>query len=181
MGSGRHFKIERTASGRLLGAAAHVLSPFGVDVERLCRALVLHDLAVDDDFLDALQARKVEHGLQQDAFENRTQAAGAGLAGDGPLGDGAERVFGELERDVLHLEQAFTQDALRAIADRAHEKDTGARGLRSIIEEVMLDIMYDLPDQPEGERYEITGDIVEGRGKLFKLPQPVREAKTKSA
>ncbi len=83
--------------------------------------------------------------------------------------------------EMENCELAFTQDALKAIADRAHEKDTGARGLRSIIEDVMLDIMYDLPDQPEGERYEITGDVVQGRAKLFKLPQPVREAKTKSA
>ena len=41
---------------------------------------------------------------------------------------------------------SFTEEALRAIARRALEKDTGARGLRSIIEEVMLDVMFDLPE-----------------------------------
>ena len=43
-----------------------------------------------------------------------------------------------------NAELEFTEAALRAIAERAKEKDTGARGLRSIIEEVMLDIMFEL-------------------------------------
>jgi ATP-dependent Clp protease ATP-binding subunit ClpX len=84
--------------------------------------------------------------------------------------------------EMENCELEFTGDGLKAIANRALEKDTGARGLRSIIEEVMLDIMYDLPDQPASNKYEITEDIVEGRAKLFKLPEPVEhETKTKSA
>ena len=77
----------------------------------------------------------------------------------------------EMENSQLH----FTTDALQAIARRALGKGTGARGLRSIIENVMLDIMFELPDQPEGSRYVITGDVVEGRQKLFPL---VPEAKS---
>lgn len=61
----------------------------------------------------------------------------------------------------------FTDKALHAIARKAAERETGARGLRSIIESVMLDIMFELPDQPRGSRYVITDDIVEGRAKLF--------------
>ena len=79
--------------------------------------------------------------------------------------------------EMENSELTFTDDALGAIARRAMEKDTGARGLRSIIEDVMLDIMYELPEQSEETSYEITADIVEGRDKLFKLPEP----KTKSA
>jgi len=71
----------------------------------------------------------------------------------------------------------FTDTALQAIARRAAERETGARGLRSIIENVMLDIMFDLPDQPRGSRYVITDDIVEGREKLFSNDSPA----TKSA
>ncbi|MEN1680810.1 MAG: ATP-dependent Clp protease ATP-binding subunit ClpX [Planctomycetota bacterium] len=73
-------------------------------------------------------------------------------------------------------ELKFTDHALRAIAKRAHERETGARGLRSIIENVMLDIMFDLPDQPRGENYTVTEDIVEGRAKLFGESEP--EAKS---
>ncbi|MBA3484983.1 MAG: AAA family ATPase, partial [Pirellulales bacterium] len=71
----------------------------------------------------------------------------------------------------------FTDKALEAIAHRAAERETGARGLRSIIENVMLDIMFELPDQPRGSRYTVTDDIVEGRAKLFSDDAPV----TKSA
>ena len=42
----------------------------------------------------------------------------------------------------------FTSDALRAIAHRAIERKTGARGLRNVMESVMLDIMYQLPSMP---------------------------------
>ncbi|MBN1851740.1 MAG: ATP-dependent Clp protease ATP-binding subunit ClpX [Pirellulales bacterium] len=71
----------------------------------------------------------------------------------------------------------FTEDALVAIARKAHERETGARGLRSIIENVMLDIMFELPDQTPGRHYEITEDIVEGRSKVCLEDPP----QTKSA
>jgi len=70
-----------------------------------------------------------------------------------------------------NAELEFTDDSLEAIAEKALEKDTGARGLRSIVEEVMLDIMFDLPDQPAGNRYLISGDVVYGRERLLPIPQ----------
>ena len=79
----------------------------------------------------------------------------------------------EMENCALN----FTDEALGAIATRAQEKETGARGLRSIIEEVMTDIMYELPEQEDGGEYVITDDIVVGRDQLF----PLSEVKTKSA
>ena len=69
-------------------------------------------------------------------------------------------------------ELGFTEPALRAIARRAMEKDTGARALRAIIEEVMLDIMFELPEQASGSKYVITDDVVLGRNKLVPLPEP---------
>jgi ATP-dependent Clp protease ATP-binding subunit ClpX len=64
-------------------------------------------------------------------------------------------------------ELRFTDEALRAIARRAKERETGARGLRSIIEDTMLELMFDLPDQPRGQHFLITDDVVEGRTRLF--------------
>ncbi|HTN76952.1 MAG TPA: ATP-dependent Clp protease ATP-binding subunit ClpX [Pirellulaceae bacterium] len=61
----------------------------------------------------------------------------------------------------------FTDDALSAIAKKALKKGTGARGLRSIVEEAMLDIMFELPDQPEGTAFVVDADVVDGRKKLF--------------
>ena len=66
-----------------------------------------------------------------------------------------------------NAELSFTEGALRLIARKAHEKDVGARGLRSIIEEVMLDIMYELPDQTSSSQYVVTEDVVAGRQPLF--------------
>ncbi len=66
-------------------------------------------------------------------------------------------------------ELEFTPDALRAVARKALAKDTGARGLRSIMEEIMLDILYELPDQPAGGKYVISEDIITGKGRLFSM------------
>lgn len=67
-----------------------------------------------------------------------------------------------LELDEVKL--VFTDDALEAIADKAMEKDTGARALRSIIEEFMLDIMYEIPKDDNIGRVTITGDYIRGTG-----------------
>jgi len=73
--------------------------------------------------------------------------------------------------EMENSELQFTDDALSAIAQRAMAKATGARGLRSIIEEVMLNIMYELPDQPKGTNYVVNEDVVEGREDLFAIPE----------
>jgi ATP-dependent Clp protease ATP-binding subunit ClpX len=67
-------------------------------------------------------------------------------------------------------ELRFTEEALHFVARRALEKGVGARGLRGILEEVMLDIMYDLPDQEDGTVFTIDESIVSGSRKLFQMP-----------
>ncbi len=67
-----------------------------------------------------------------------------------------------LALDEVKLE--FEDDALRAIAHRAMEKDTGARALRSIIEDFMLDIMYEIPKDDNIGTVTITKAYVEGNG-----------------
>ena len=58
----------------------------------------------------------------------------------------------------------FTDDALSAIARKAMEKDTGARALRAIIEDFMLDIMYEIPKDDNIGQVTITGDYIEHKG-----------------
>jgi ATP-dependent Clp protease ATP-binding subunit ClpX len=70
----------------------------------------------------------------------------------------------------------FTDEALVAIARKAMKKDTGARGLRSIMEDTMLDIMFDLPDH-QGSTYVINERNVAGVEPVV----PLREARPKSA
>ncbi|MBQ4259357.1 MAG: ATP-dependent Clp protease ATP-binding subunit ClpX [Lachnospiraceae bacterium] len=67
-----------------------------------------------------------------------------------------------LELDEVKLE--FTEDALEAIAEKAMEKDTGARALRSIIEEFMLDIMYEIPKDDNIGTVTITREYIQGTG-----------------
>ena len=67
-----------------------------------------------------------------------------------------------LSMDEVDLE--FTDDALLAIAKKAQEKDTGARALRSIIEDIMLDIMYEIPKDDNIGRVTITKEYLEGNG-----------------
>ena len=56
----------------------------------------------------------------------------------------------------------FTGPALEAIADAALERGTGARGLRSILEETLLDVMFDLPGAEDIARVEVTAEAVAG-------------------
>ena len=64
------------------------------------------------------------------------------------------------EIDGVELE--FEQEALEAIVDKAIERKTGARGLRSIIEEIMRDIMFEIPSCPNIEKCIITKETVMG-------------------
>jgi ATP-dependent Clp protease ATP-binding subunit ClpX len=64
-------------------------------------------------------------------------------------------------------ELEFTEAALREIARRAKEKDTGARGLRSIVEEFMLDVLFELPDLEHKGKFVVTDAVVRGEKALL--------------
>ncbi|MCE5327694.1 MAG: ATP-dependent Clp protease ATP-binding subunit ClpX [Planctomycetaceae bacterium] len=77
----------------------------------------------------------------------------------------------------------FSPDALAAIARKAMARDVGARALRGVVEDLMLDLMFDLPDQGKAANgeYVITGDMVDGtvQPTLFaarKTPKPKKES-----
>lgn len=86
---------------------------------------------------------------------------------------------------LLNLDEVdlkFTDDALEAIAEKALEKDTGARALRAIIEEFMLDIMYEIPKDKNIGTVTITREYIEGKGgPVIELrtvtPAPMLEAR----
>ena len=66
------------------------------------------------------------------------------------------------------IELSFTDEALEHIAKKAIERNTGARGLRSIMEELMLGLMYSLPSDPEVRRVTVDADFVDGKGEAKK-------------
>ena len=74
-----------------------------------------------------------------------------------------------------NVELEFEDEALMAIARKAIERKTGARGLRSIIEEVMMDIMFEVPSHEEITKVIINEAVVDGKAE----PQIIREAKKK--
>jgi ATP-dependent Clp protease ATP-binding subunit ClpX len=94
--------------------------------------------------------------------------------------DGLVQVMTEPKNSLIKQYQAlfqmekceleFTDEALHFVARRALEKGVGARGLRGILEEVMLDIMYDLPEQKEGTVFTIDESIVSGSKNMFQMP-----------
>jgi ATP-dependent Clp protease ATP-binding subunit ClpX len=62
------------------------------------------------------------------------------------------------ELDGVDLE--FTDDALEAVADQAIKRGTGARGLRAILEEVLMSVMYDIPSQADIAACVVTREVV---------------------
>ena len=66
-------------------------------------------------------------------------------------------------RTMFEMENAtlsFTDEALREVIRKAREKNTGARALRSVVEELLLDTMFDLPSRQDSRTYNISADMV---------------------
>jgi len=95
-----------------------------------------------------------------------------------------------LELDNVYLD--FEEDALRAIAQLALARETGARGLRAIVEGILMDVMYDVPSDDTIERCIITRETVEdgkppviirneNRVPIFRKPPPRRRPKRRAS
>jgi ATP-dependent Clp protease ATP-binding subunit ClpX len=69
-------------------------------------------------------------------------------------------------------ELVFEDGALREIARKAKSRDTGARGLRSIVEEIMLEVMYELPDLETKGKHVVTEEVARGLRPLFERKAP---------
>ncbi len=75
------------------------------------------------------------------------------------------------------IELVFEEDALSAVAAKAIERKTGARGLRGILEETLSRLMYEAPSDPTIERIAITADAVNGTGEAIVVHDPSRTGK----
>ena len=76
-----------------------------------------------------------------------------------------------MEMDGVEL--SFTDDALRRIVEKAMAKGLGARGLRSVLERVMVDLMYEIPDRSDIEAFAISSEFVDGE--TLELPRELRK------
>jgi ATP-dependent Clp protease ATP-binding subunit ClpX len=85
---------------------------------------------------------------------------------------------------LLHMDNVsleFRPEAIRAIAKEAHRRKTGARALRGIVEELMLDVMYELPSRKDLTRCTITREMVEKRSTAELLIHPAAVPQPESA
>ena len=72
----------------------------------------------------------------------------------------------------------FTEGALNAVARKAYQQKTGARGLRAILEEVMLDVVYDAPSQKQIKEVLITEDAISGKNPPIRIFEQDKDAKS---
>ena len=136
-----------------MGFGADVQSNVEKDVGAILKNILPEDLlkfGLIPEFVGRMPIIVTLHQLDQDALiDILTKPKNA-------LTRQYKRLF---EMDGVEL--VFEDDALIEIAKKAIERKTGARGLRAICEEVMLDIMYDLPSRTDVKRCIITKDVID--------------------
>jgi ATP-dependent Clp protease ATP-binding subunit ClpX len=69
--------------------------------------------------------------------------------------------------DMEGVDLEFREESLRAVSRKAMQRKTGARGLRTILENVLLDIMYDLPSMRNVQKVVIDEDVIQGESKPY--------------
>jgi len=153
--------------GKSIGFGAHVAAPDERRIGQLLRACEPEDLlrfGLIPEFIGRLPVIATLEDLDEDALiKILTEPKNA-------LSKQYARLF-EMEGVKL----TFTVDALSAIAKRAIERKTGARGLRSIMESILLESMFELPGTEGLEEVQVDKDVVAG------LKEPTRLMKTEKA
>ena len=79
------------------------------------------------------------------------------------------------------VELVFTNDALDAAAEGALKQRTGARGLRSIVEDVLLDVMYEIPSRADVKKVIINGDVINAHNKPLLITRSGASTSTERA
>jgi len=75
----------------------------------------------------------------------------------------------------------FSDDALKAVAAKAIKRKTGARGLRAILEGILLDLMYDIPSQENVEEVIINADVVDNNAAPVIVHSDAKQTSKKSS
>ena len=150
--------IERRIGRKTMGFGAEIVSNEKKDLSELYKNILPEDLlkfGLIPEFVGRVPIIVTLHQLEEDALVNiLTQPKNALVKQFSKL----------LEMDGVQLE--FEEDALKEIAKLAIDRKTGARGLRAILEAIMLDVMYDVPSRSDVKKCVITKDTV----KTSKVP-----------
>jgi ATP-dependent Clp protease ATP-binding subunit ClpX len=144
--------IESRAGAKGVGFGADIRKVEDKDLGNLLSKLMpedLHKFGLIPEFIGRLPVVGVVDNLDQDALVKILVEPRNALVKQ-------YQKFFELE----NVELEFTDDALQAVAQQAILRATGARGLRAILEEVLLNVMYDLPSRTDVEKCVIDADVV---------------------
>ena len=155
--------IQKRTGSKLMGFGAEVRSTQQMDVGTILKDILPEDLlkfGLIPEFVGRVPIIVTLENLTEDALvEILTEPKNA-------LARQYRRLF---EMDGVDL--VITEDALREVARKAIERKTGARGLRAIMEDVMLNIMYDIPSQEGVKTCEITAETI----KKLSPPRLIRD------
>jgi ATP-dependent Clp protease ATP-binding subunit ClpX len=145
--------IEKRIGHKILGFGAEITSNVQKDIGETLKSILPEDLlkyGLIPEFVGRMPIIVTLENLDEDALMRiLTEPRNA-------LTKQYQRLF---EMDGVEL--TFDEEALRAVAKKAIERKTGARGLRAILEDVMLDIMYDIPSREDVCSCRITKDVIE--------------------
>ncbi|GAB4370202.1 MAG: ATP-dependent Clp protease ATP-binding subunit ClpX [Deltaproteobacteria bacterium] len=147
--------VERRTSKKMMGFGAEIVSRAEKNIGKILEAVQPEDLirfGLIPEFVGRLPVLASLHELDEEALVQILTRPKNALVRQ------YQRLF---EFENVKLE--FTEDALRRIARQAIERKAGARGLRSILEQIMLDVMYEIPSQNNIKKCIISGDVVSGK------------------
>ncbi|MCE5187753.1 MAG: ATP-dependent Clp protease ATP-binding subunit ClpX [Eubacteriales bacterium] len=145
--------IEKRIGHKILGFGADIQSNVEKDIGEMLKNILPEDLlkfGLIPEFVGRMPIIVTLENLGEDALVRILTEPKNALAKQ------YQRLF---EMDGVEL--TFDEDALRAVAHKAIERKTGARGLRAILEDVMLDIMFDIPSREDVTTCRITKDVIE--------------------
>ena len=144
--------IERRTGQKMLGFGAAIKSREEKDIGQVLKDILPEDLlkfGLIPEFVGRVPVIVTLDSLDEEALMHILTEPKNALAKQ------YARLF---EMDGVEL--ILTEDALRAVAKEAIERKTGARGLRAIMEDVMLDVMYDIPSEEDIKACKIDGDVI---------------------